>query len=108
MWECYIKIFVVNLIIYELLAKLKYIIVEILKMLKAFIKNSFLVDIFTYVYIIIFNLCIYIYICMVIFQTKKLRVINREIKVIFLFNFITNKQFHCYLYNEIDYLLCLI
>lgn len=45
---------------------------------------------------------------MVIFQTKKLRVMNREIKVIFLFNFITNKQFHCYLYNEIDYLLCLI
>lgn len=48
---------------------------------------------------------------MIVFQTKKLRVMNREIRVIFLFNFITNKQFHCalfYLYNEIDYLLCLI
>lgn len=79
-------------------------------MLKAFIKNNLLVDIF-YICITIFNLCIYMYIYIIVFQTKKLRVMNREIRVIFLFNFITNKQFHCvlfYLYNEIDYLLCLI
>lgn len=79
-------------------------------MLKAFIKNNLLIY-STYVCVTIFNLCMYICIYIVVFQTKKLRVMNREIRVIFLFNFITNKQFHCalfYLYNEIDYLLCLI